>query len=273
MEFGIVEIIVTTLAIIVLISVVILIKEKKKKSFLLKNGILYNNIIDLNEKYYIRRCVYTHKIHHSVESKRKLDNFDSLSFILQYYNYDYDSIKTEYKDLIFNEKVYESYLKEYDLIFNQDYFYENEIVNGSPFKNVESFIKYERKKTELIKKKLISKIVIDLHLTYDSPGGRNHWYRDEKFYKWDLYYFDGLIAQKSDYEMHKEYQRKLMTDSLRYDVLRRDRFKCAICGATASDGAKLEVDHIIPISKGGKTQLSNLQTLCKSCNRGKSNKL
>ena len=35
----------------------------------------------------------------------------------------------------------------------------------------------------------------------------------------------------------------------------------------------LEVDHIIPISKGGKTEPDNLQTLCWKCNRTKSNKI
>ena len=42
-------------------------------------------------------------------------------------------------------------------------------------------------------------------------------------------------------------QRALITDSVRYDVLCRDGFKCRICGATAADGVKLEVDHIIPV--------------------------
>ena len=68
-------------------------------------------------------------------------------------------------------------------------------------------------------------------------------------------------------------QRRLMTDSLRYDVLRRDGFRCQLCGATADDGYKLHVDHIIPVSKGGKTELSNLRTLCERCNMGKSNKI
>ena len=68
-------------------------------------------------------------------------------------------------------------------------------------------------------------------------------------------------------------ERSLMTDSLRYDILRRDGFKCQICGATAQDGVKLHVDHIIPVSKGGKTEPSNLRTLCDRCNLGKSDKI
>jgi len=68
-------------------------------------------------------------------------------------------------------------------------------------------------------------------------------------------------------------QRRLMSDSLRYEVLRRDGFRCQICGATANDGVKLHVDHIFPVSKGGKTELSNLRTLCERCNMGKRDKI
>lgn len=67
-------------------------------------------------------------------------------------------------------------------------------------------------------------------------------------------------------------QRAIVSDSLRYNVLRRDNYRCCICGATAQDGVKLEVDHIIPVSKGGKSTLDNLQTLCERCNRGKGTK-
>ena len=67
-------------------------------------------------------------------------------------------------------------------------------------------------------------------------------------------------------------ERKYMNYQLRYDVLKRDNFTCQKCGATAKDGAKLHVDHIIPIYKGGKTTMSNLQTLCDRCNIGKGTK-
>lgn len=61
---------------------------------------------------------------------------------------------------------------------------------------------------------------------------------------------------------------------LRYKVLSRDKFKCVRCGASpATDPTcRLHIDHIVPFSKGGKTVLENLQTLCENCNLGKGNR-
>ena len=58
---------------------------------------------------------------------------------------------------------------------------------------------------------------------------------------------------------------------LRYRVLKRDNFKCVICGDSPATNilCKLHIDHIFPWSKGGKTVESNLQTLCERCNLGK----
>ncbi len=60
--------------------------------------------------------------------------------------------------------------------------------------------------------------------------------------------------------------------NIRYKVLKRDRHTCKGCGARAPD-VELEVDHIIPVSKGGTDELSNLRTLCKECNIGKGDKI
>lgn len=48
-------------------------------------------------------------------------------------------------------------------------------------------------------------------------------------------------------------------------IFERDGNKCLCCGKTEN----LEVDHIIPIDKGGKTEMYNLQTLCHDCNEKK----
>jgi 5-methylcytosine-specific restriction endonuclease McrA len=46
--------------------------------------------------------------------------------------------------------------------------------------------------------------------------------------------------------------------------------RCALCGIT-KDERPLDVDHIIPRSRGGKHELANLQVLCAKCNRTKGN--
>ena len=66
-------------------------------------------------------------------------------------------------------------------------------------------------------------------------------------------------------------------------VLVRDNFTCQLCGAhpltvnehglVLPDVKQLEVDHIVPYSKGGATAMANLQTLCRRCNRAKGNTL
>jgi hypothetical protein len=62
--------------------------------------------------------------------------------------------------------------------------------------------------------------------------------------------------------------------SLRYKVLKRDNYRCTFCGKSpvTNFGTILHIDHKIPFSKGGKSSLENLQTLCEECNLGKSDK-
>lgn len=60
---------------------------------------------------------------------------------------------------------------------------------------------------------------------------------------------------------------------LRFLVMKRDNFKCCMCGRSPATMPNLElhIDHIKPWSKGGETVIENLQTLCSDCNLGKSN--
>jgi ribosomal protein L37E len=61
----------------------------------------------------------------------------------------------------------------------------------------------------------------------------------------------------------------MVGERIRFQVFKRDNFTCQYCGRKSPDTI-LELDHITPTSKGGKTDLGNLITSCKECNRGKS---
>jgi hypothetical protein len=59
---------------------------------------------------------------------------------------------------------------------------------------------------------------------------------------------------------------------VRMEILKRDRFTCAYCGAHPPD-VLLEVDHIVPRAAGGTDDPQNLTTACWNCNRGKADRL
>lgn len=64
-------------------------------------------------------------------------------------------------------------------------------------------------------------------------------------------------------------RRREISLRLRYRVLRRDGYRCQLCGRTAADGVTLHLDHRVPWAKGGATDEANLRTLCVDCNLGK----
>ncbi len=72
----------------------------------------------------------------------------------------------------------------------------------------------------------------------------------------------------------KRKERQKLTPSLRWIILERDGFRCRTCGVSPISNPKviLHVDHIVPISKGGKTKPENLHTMCSTCNIGKGSK-
>ena len=69
----------------------------------------------------------------------------------------------------------------------------------------------------------------------------------------------------------KAIERGKVTDKVRREIKKRDNYTCQICGASqlTDPNLKLEVDHIVPIDAGGKSDPSNLWTLCRKCNRSK----
>jgi hypothetical protein len=83
------------------------------------------------------------------------------------------------------------------------------------------------------------------------------------------------LEEKLSLQAQTKEQRALMTTKLREYIKTRDNFTCCQCGNStkAEPNLLLEVDHIIPIAKGGLTIEDNLQTLCWKCNRSKGAKL
>lgn len=109
---------------------------------------------------------------------------------------------------------------------------------------------------------------------------KNRWARLKKTYFDEKYNFLKIennriinVNLKAQYD-----KKKLITPRLpasewrerRENVFRRDDYTCEYCG---DRGGKLECDHVVPVSKGGSNEYSNLVTACFKCNRSKRDKM
>ena len=86
-------------------------------------------------------------------------------------------------------------------------------------------------------------------------------------------YSNGEVIIKTEASPRKI--RKAINNSLKYDIMKRDNFRCNYCGRSPAidSDVELQIDHIIPVTKGGDNHIDNLKTICKKCNIGKYNKL
>lgn len=68
------------------------------------------------------------------------------------------------------------------------------------------------------------------------------------------------------------FKREYIPPDIKMQVYHRDKFKCRYCGVS-NNSVKCQIDHIIPVSKGGTNDIDNLCLACKNCNLKKYNKI
>ena len=239
-----------------------------------KHSDRYKKLLDLNNKYnfYTFSSTIT-SYNQQCNSKRSFDRLYLNNVFFSYIEKHLEACSTLISKIDKNISNYKLYCYDYNNLttsVTQESAKEFKV----PFN---TFINIEE---SIVKKNKLSPqctFTIRISASYTSPQGRNSY---SKHYDYDYDQIASsykevwrLISVRQSRAYQVQVERAKLSDSLRYDVLRRDGFKCQICGATAQEGAKLHVDHIIPVSKGGKTELSNLRTLCDRCNLGKSDKI
>jgi hypothetical protein len=110
---------------------------------------------------------------------------------------------------------------------------------------------------------------------YTSAGGNSGQETSIVLNTQTLEALSGILVEKIRWARSAAGQRALMTARLREQIKMRDNFACQNCGisVSAEPHLLLEVDHIIPVSRGGLSVEENLQTLCWKCNRTKGAKV
>lgn len=264
-----ISIILTITVIVFIIYEIIMIIRKREKKIVQESSILLKKLLKLNSQYkfdYNVKKQFTFRIY--LKSKSRFDCYNFANILKDKILHDNELIQAT-KIIENNRNLYDTYHKKVNQLQSEITEEQAKILNIS----YKRYIEIER---YLLSKQQV-KPILDIDIlciaSYTSPKKRNYYCKKAKYNINDISkYYTILQNQNSEY-MRKKHARSQMTNKLRYTILKKDRFRCKICGRTAKDGIKLHVDHIIPISKGGKTVISNLRTLCEECNLGKGDEI
>ncbi|MBQ8210361.1 MAG: HNH endonuclease [Clostridia bacterium] len=257
------EKIISSVALTVFIIIAIVcIAELIINAYVNKKSTAIDSLKKLNVRYQNVFCTFKDKYCYIKQNKSKsaFDRTDYAKVLKEYYLINEPLFLNLLSQIKYNKQKFAEYQKECDYIYK--------------YRSVEwdkkgIFQNREKKLFQYYMLKLRVDINIIIRSEYTSPKGKNSYSGKREYNINDLEKVINTVRQQSEYKKSKEYQRTLMTDKLRYDVLKRDNFRCKLCGISAKEGATLHVDHILPVSKGGKTEMTNLRTLCDRCNLGK----
>ncbi len=240
--------------------------ENKASRLILKNSKRYAQIREMNKSFafYPLKEFYTRKW--KLNTKQKFDHFNYEKAFLEWI----EQCLPEFERIIYESKQNKAMHVQYELRFSKlTDFADKDAVKkyAVPYG---LYKKQERKMTDSITLKPVLSPCFECQKSYTSPKGQNYYYECCRF---NLEQAKLYIKKYKEIQTNKnssKVERSKMSPKLRYEVLKRDNFRCVLCGRGQNDGVKLHADHIRPIAKGGKTVLSNLRTLCEDCNRGKS---
>ena len=253
--------------------VLVLIKKHIIKTVKMSSHAL-SELEQINGKITYKNTERTHFYSYHCTSRAEFNRFDLDNYFIEIIRDNKSLFQKSIRTIEKNKKEYVKYKRLLDKV---DFSQTPEIAKSV---KIPTRI-YRDIETSCYRKMILPDPIMDVHIVcrkeYTTPVGRTHTWSDTTYnYKKLLFFYEKsqkITEQREIRSGQIEYERSLMTATLRYEILKRDNFRCQICGSTAQDGVKLHIDHIVPVSKGGHTTADNLQVLCDRCNFGKSDKL
>lgn len=246
-------------------------KEKLQQA-VASTSVWYKKVLELNAETNWCDDILDHghsECYLFADSKAQFDNARPRSRVEDFLIAHRERIEKDRETLRKNWEIYEAYEQKFGELASQATPEFCKLIGI----DYNQYIEIEKEMVEQAKLPIIYGYGITCKVVYISPQGRNRYEKELYYDDFDIDDIFRSIDRRDKEQKTETYRRQVerskMTPSLRYEVMSRDGFRCCLCGRTADHGVELEVDHVIPVSKGGTSDMSNLQTLCRDCNRGK----
>ena len=251
-----------------IIIVFIKVRQKCCTNFLLKNSVALEKLKHLNIRYNCFCRVGNYNETHTYDNKNFYDIISCKDYLIYQLQFKKIDVMNALEDTEYNRKIYVSYYKE--------------------LSQIKIFGQYKTDKKILCKKYLLrleeklfnqkslcphTTLTIDVTLFCSNINNRVYDKKSQRFNANEIYeMIQGIEDKRNGRYLRSDIwnaicrvERGRVSNKMRFSIYKRDGYRCRICGSTKN----LEVDHIKPIAKGGKSTYDNLQTLCHSCNKKK----
>lgn len=262
-----------SLAVVAIVAAILLIRtviNEKYSTFVEAYSVALKQLGELNSKqnfFHIKDCI----VSYSYDNEKLYDNVSCKDFL----TYQLQFIQKVVMNEIYSARKNVQMYAEYDRLVKQ-------IVSFGEYS--EPIGKLKKEKLDRLEKKLfykqiippIKRFVINVTLYRTDLNGNIFDHKRAVFYPPEIEQIigqlnkqvNGFYTDRTIWDTLCRVERGFVSNKVRFDIYKRDGYRCRRCGIR-DDGANLEIDHIKPIAKGGKSTYDNLQTLCKRCNREK----
>ena len=267
--------VVSILAALVIYGIV---EERKARRLLMQkksveaDSVWLKGIRELNEQIHYYEDILDNgrsECYVEVNSKAKFDKTDASSGLYEFAENHRDQIECVLERISRNRVIDEMYQRSIQRLRVEPTQEQCDQIGVTP----EQFQEWEKELAEQCCLRIPMSYTITCYVTYRSSQGRNYYSKKKTIEEAEIQEIFRKLDSRTTLYATEAWRRKTerakVTPAVRFRIIQRDGGRCRMCGRSAQDGTILEVDHIIPIAHGGDSRDSNLQTLCRECNRGK----
>lgn len=255
---------ISIICIVIFLIFLVKIRNKRCEKFLIKYSIALSALWDINGRYKFFEDFDNLDERHVYDNEYFYENISCEDYLIYQLQFNQYIAGKNIKKSTINKEKFESYYKEVLKI---------ELGRFRKDKHC-----YRKKKLLKMERKLFNECLLVPKTKFDIEillccSKMNGYIYKNKRQIFSIYEIGKLINRLNDksgnfykdreiWDAICRVERGKVTNKIRFAIFKRDGERCRICGSTYN----LEIDHIRPISKGGKSTFDNLQTLCHRCN-------
>ena len=252
---------------IIALVVSLSIREKKYTKFVENNSDALRQLNVINSNYKFKK-IKSFDMVHSYDNENFYDDISPQDYLIYQLVYIQKDVLNAMNNAKTNREMFQRYAEE---IKERCHF--NNLGEVEMLSNKNKVLKIEKKLFESRIKNPVTEFEISVDLMLTNIQGSYRTDKDDVFSERDIKELIRLVNQKQgSYFTNRDIwdaicrvERGKVTNKMRFAIMARDGYRCVKCGRSGRH-FDLEIDHIIPIAKGGKSTYDNLQTLCHKCN-------